>query len=126
MAEYFYFNSRDELLRIAKAKIVYLEAVGNYTVVILENGFRGTVGVSLSRMEKMLAVTSEGKSVKFARVGKSHIINLSHILSINPLKQELVLSDQSTFSYSLDISKDALRKLKDILMESRKNKQTNQ
>lgn len=118
MAEYLYFNSRDELLRISKPCIVYMEAAGNYTVINQINGEKGVVCVALAKMEKMLTLSSgEEKSVKFARVGKSHIINLNYIYRIVPLKQELVLSDQKTFSYTLDISKDALRKLKELISE---------
>ena len=117
MAEYLYFNSRDELLRVSKPCIVYIEASGNYSIINQANGARGMVGLAMSGMEQMLIASSgEEKSVKFARVGKSHIINLNYIFSINPLKQKLVLSDQKTFSYTLDISKDALRKLKDMLV----------
>lgn len=118
MAEYFYFNSRDELLRISKSCIVFIEAAGNYTIINQVNGEKGTIGIAMAKMEKMLITSSiEDKSVKFARIGKSHIINLNYVFRINPLKQELVLSDQKTFSYTLDVSKDALRKLKDLLIE---------
>ena len=118
MAEYLYFNSRDELLRICKSCIVFIEAAGNYTIINQVNGEKGIVGVAMSKMEKTLTASSDKeKSVKFARIGKSHIINLNYVFRINPLKQELVLSDQKTFSYTLDISKEALRKLKDLLIE---------
>lgn len=118
MAEYFYFNSRDELLRISKSCIVFIEAAGNYTIINQINGEKGTIGIAMAKMEKMLITSSiEDRSVKFARIGKSHIINLNYVFRINPLKQELVLSDQKTFSYTLDVSKDALRKLKDLLIE---------
>lgn len=117
MAEYLYFNSRDELLRISRSCIVYIEASGNYTIINQANGARGMVGMAMSVMEQMLVASSgEEKSVKFARIGKSHIINLNYVFSINPLKQKLVLSDQKTFSFTLDISKDALRKLKDMMI----------
>lgn len=122
MVEYFYFNSRDELLRISKPCIVYLEAAGNYTVINQINGEKAVVCVALAKMEKMLTLSSgEEKSPKFARIGKSHIINLNYIYRITPLKQELVLSDQKTFSYTLDISKEALRKLKELISESRQS-----
>lgn len=118
MAEYFYFNSRDELLRISKSCIVFIEAAGNYTIINQINGEKGTIGIAMAKIEKMLVASSvEDKSAKFARIGKSHIINLNYVFRINPLKQELVLSDQKTFSYTLDISKDALRKLKELLID---------
>ena len=84
MAEYLYFNSRDELLRVSKPCIVYIEASGNYSIINQANGARGMVGLAMSGMEQMLIASSgEEKSVKFARVGKSHIINLNYIFSLS-------------------------------------------
>lgn len=49
---YLFFNSRDELLRIDIAKIVYFEADGNYTNIILSNKLRGIVCLNLTQTEK--------------------------------------------------------------------------
>ena len=50
------------------------------------------------------------------RIGKKYIVNLAFFFSLNTLKQKLVLSDQSSFSITLDISKEALKKLKDYMV----------
>lgn len=126
MADYIYFNSRDELLRIDAASLVYFEADGNYTKIVLANGFSAMVCMNLSKMEKMLSVSLKEKAKSFARVGKRHIINLTWILRIHPLQQELVLSDQKTFQYTLDISKDALKELKDLIVGAKGRTQNNQ
>lgn len=123
MAEYIYFNSRDELLRVEAASLVYLEADGNYTKMTLANGFVGEVCLNLSKMEKMLSMSLGDKAKSFARVGKRHIINLGYILRINTLRQELVLSDQKSFQYDLAVSKDALKALKDLITISKSKKQ---
>lgn len=114
MAEYIYFNSRDELLRVEASNLVYFEADGNYTRIVLANGFVGIVCMNLSKMEKMLSLSLKAKAKAFARVGKRHIVNLNYVLKINALQQSLVLSDQKSFQFDLDVSKDALKALKDM------------
>ena len=122
MAEYIYFNSRDELLRVDVSSIVYFEAEGNYTRIVLANGYEALVCINLGKMEKMLSAKLQEKAQRFARIGKRHIINLNFILQITPLKQTLVLSDQKSFRYSLDISKEALKNLKELIINSKHNK----
>ena len=122
MAEYIYFNSRDELLRVDVSSIVYFEAEGNYTRIVLANGYETLVCINLGKMEKMLSAKLQEKAQRFARIGKRHIINLNFILQITPLKQTLVLSDQKSFQYSLDISKEALKNLKELIINSKHNK----
>lgn len=122
MAEYVYFNSRDELLRVDVPSIVFLEAEGNYTRIVLANGFEALVCINLGKMEKMLSAKLQEKAQRFARIGKRHIINLNYILQIIPLKQTLILSDQKSFQYSLDISKEALKNLKELIINSKHNK----
>ena len=39
--KYIYLNSRDEFLRVDITKIVYFEADGNYTHIILNNKVKG-------------------------------------------------------------------------------------
>lgn len=114
MAEYIYFNSRDELLRVEASSLVYFEADGNYTRIILANGFVGIVCMNLSKMEKLLSLSLKEKARVFARVGKRHIVNLNYVLKVNALQQCLVLSDQRTFQFDLDVSKDALKVLKEM------------
>lgn len=123
MTEYLYFNSRDELLRIEVSCIVYFEAEGNYTKIVLNSGFECLVCMNLGKMEKRLSEKLQEKSKRFARVGKRHIINLNYILQISPLKQTLLLSNQKDFQYSLDISKEALKNLKNLIVNSKLRKQ---
>ena len=47
------------------------------------------------------------------RIGKRYIINSAYLFQINVLRQRLVLSDLiSSYTATLSVSKDALRKLK--------------
>lgn len=115
--DWLFLNSRDDLLRIDMSEIAYFEADGNYTNIVLTNKLKCTVGMSLGKMEKLLDQRLKGRVMYFARIGKRYIINLNLVFQINVLKHRLVLSDFHQCSYSLDISKDALKKLKELIIQ---------
>ena len=113
-----FLNSRDEFLRIDISRIAYFEADGNYTNIILANGLKGVVCMNLARMKEVLEASLKEKAAIFARIGKKYIINLGFVFKIDVARQNLVLSDGISFSYSLSLSKDALKGLKDVLVTS--------
>ncbi len=113
---YVFFNSRDELLRIEVSKIVYFEANGNYTDIIMVNKLRASVCMNLGEMEKAIAVQIGDGAKIFMRIGKRFIVNMKYVYSINVLKQQLVLSDYDHFAFQVSISKDALKKMKDLML----------
>ena len=117
--EYIFLNSRDELLRIDVSRIVYFEADGNYTNIYLCNKLKGTVCMNLARMQEALTAQLKEKATRFARVGKSYIINLNYVYSIQMLKQRLVLSDQSSFAFQISVSKEALKSLRDLFLKAK-------
>ena len=112
--KYLYLNSRDEFYRIDISKIVYFESEGNYTNIVMTNKMKGTVCVNLSKMQEILATSLKEAASGFARIGKRHIVNLNFIYRIEILRQRLVLSDGDNFDYQLNISKDALKKLRQM------------
>ena len=116
---YLYLNSRDELLRIDINKIVFFEADGNYTNIILVNQLKGVVCMNLARMQQVLSERLREQATIFARIGKKHIVNLSYVYQINVLRQRLVLSDGEHFTFSLEVSKEALKHLKDLYVSSK-------
>jgi DNA-binding LytR/AlgR family response regulator len=116
-ADFIYLNSRDEFLRIDISRIVYFEADGNYTRIVLSNGLVGMVCMSLTKMEQYVGPLVKKKGITLARIGKRFIINLSYVYKINILQQELVLSDQRFFSFTLNLSRDALKNLRDVMTE---------
>lgn len=117
VTKYLYFNSRDELYRIDMYSIVYIEADGNYSHIVLRNEQRGTVCMSLMQMQNVLSDKLKEHAAIFARVGKRYIINLQHVYHINSPKQQLTLSDGATFCYDVNLSKDALRTLKELFVK---------
>ena len=96
----------------------YLGDDGNYTGFTLCNGQKGSVCMNLAQMQKLIAENLSDSAATFARIGKRHIINMNYVFHISLLKQRLTLSDGASFAYDLDISKEALKKLKDIYTTS--------
>lgn len=95
-------------------KVVYIEADANYSNIILANKLKATVGMNLGQVEKLLVMNFGDKARTYARIGKRFIVNLNYLYRIHVLKQMLVLSDGQSFAYQLEISKEALKCLKDI------------
>ena len=120
--EYLYINSRDELLRIDISKIVYFEANGNYTNIVLTNKLKSMANMSLVQTEKALEDRLKDKARQFARIGKRFIINLNFVYNINVAKQTLMLTNFTTFTFQMPVSKEALKKLKDIYLNVKSNK----
>ena len=118
MAEFIYFNSRDELLRVDLSSVVYFEADGNYTRLVSMNGLSNMVCMNLGKMEELISLRFKDAPGSFVRIGKRYIINLRYVYGINTLKQELTLSDQNSFTMTLSISKVALKALKEIISPS--------
>ncbi len=114
------FNSRDELLRQPISKIVFFEADGNYTNIIMANKLRGSVLMNLSGIERSLAIQLGQKGSIFMRIGKSLIVNTLFIYRINIIKQKLILSDCEHFAFELSVSKEALKKVKEIVLQTKK------
>lgn len=115
---YLHLNSRDEFLKIDISNIVYFEADGNYTNIVLANQLRGVVCMNLAHMQQILSDSLKEHAKIFARVGKKHIINHTYVYQINVLRQKLVLSDGKSFTFQLDVSKEALKQLKELYVSS--------
>ena len=113
---YIFFNSRDELQRIDVSKIVYFEADGNYTDIVMVNKLKASICMNLGEMEKAIAEQIGEESRHFMRIGKRFIINMHYVYSINVLKQQLILSDYDHFAFQVNISKEALKKMKDLML----------
>ena len=116
---YIIINSRDQLFRLEITKIVYFEADGNYTKIVMANKLKALVALNLGQVEKALAEQVKEQAALFMRVGKRFIINRKYIYEVNLAKQCLVLSDFSLFAYQLLISKAALKGVKELMICSK-------
>ncbi|MCD7720810.1 MAG: LytTR family transcriptional regulator DNA-binding domain-containing protein [Prevotellaceae bacterium] len=123
---FLYLNSRDEFFRMSISRIVYFEADGNYTNFVLAGKLKGTAMMNLAKMQDTLSERLKEEASIFARVGKRHIINLNYVYRIEVLRQRLTLSDGENFAYQLAISKDALRKLKEMYVSGIKGRAAEQ
>lgn len=94
-----------------------MEGDGNYTNIVLINKQKASVCMNLSEMQRLISERLRERASFFARVGKRFIVNLNYVYKIQPLLQSLVLTDGTNFAFQLGISKDALRKLKDIMVQ---------
>ena len=120
--DYLLFNSRDEMLRMRLKNIVYFESNGNYTYMVTINKLRPVVHMNLANIEKMIEERLHDQRASFMRVGRKFIVNRNYLYMISLSKQRLVLSDPSTFAYQLNVSKEAIVKMKSLLAEINKKK----
>ena len=83
------------------------------------NKLRAAIYMNLGEMEKALTNQLGPDDRTFMRIGKRFIINMQYIYQINVLKQQLILSDYDHFAFQVSISKDALRKVKELMLQTR-------
>lgn len=114
---YLYINTRNELVRLDCSKIVYMEGDGNYTNIRLVNKQKVAVCMNLSHMQQLISESLREHASNFARIGKRFIVNLNFVYKVQPQLQSLVVTDGVHFTFQLGISKEALKQLKDILVE---------
>ena len=117
-----YINTRNELIRVDCSKIVYMEGDGNYTNIVLVSKQKASVCMNLTRMQQFISESLRERASIFARVGKRFIVNLTFTYKVQPLLQSLVVTDGVNFAFQLGISKEALKQLKDILVNRASNK----
>lgn len=109
-------NSRDEIMCIDLAHVVYFLADGNFTRIVFDSKLVLTAGF-ITKMEKVLAefIVKTHSSVPMMRAGKSHIINVSKIVQVNVLKQQVLLEGSTGILFTVNISREAAKQLKEQL-----------
>jgi len=113
MKEYLVISTTIDLLQAASEDIVYISADGNYCSIFFAHGENHVVTVQLGQMEILISKQLKKTAINFVRIGKSMIVNTLYVRYINLPKQQLVLSVSPSVGYTLSVSKDALRRLKD-------------
>ena len=109
------FNTRDELIRVSLRHVAYFEADGNYIHMFFINGQKSSILYSLAKLETLLDEELKGEKQPFIRIGKRYIINSAFVFQINVLKRRLVLTNFETSNiFTLSVSKEALKNLKDL------------
>ncbi|MDR1746670.1 MAG: LytTR family transcriptional regulator DNA-binding domain-containing protein [Tannerella sp.] len=109
-------SNNTELVRVAPERIVYLEADGNYTTLILTDGEKRVLTFNLGTFQSLIEAQLGNEACWFVRIGKSLIINRNYIYVINVANQQLTMSDTGfREKYKLRASQEALRELKKML-----------
>ena len=114
-----YFNSRDKLIRLDIQRIVYFEGDGNYTYLITANKQKICLTMNLSHTEEALAAQLGDNAKQLIRIGKRFIVNMNYIYQVDIQKQTLMLSDLQHFIFQLPVSKEALKTVKDLVIQAR-------
>ena len=114
-----YFNSRDKLVRLDVQRIVYFEGDGNYTYIVIANKQKVCVTMNLSHTEDALAAQLGANAKQFMRIGKRFIVNMNYIYQVDIQKQVLMLSDYERFLFQLPISKEALKAVKELVIQAK-------
>jgi DNA-binding LytR/AlgR family response regulator len=110
---YLTITNSNELVRVATERIVYISSDGNYSTLVQSDKIERVFSVNLGDMLKLIESQLKAEAQTFIRIGKSLIINRNYIYSINPTKQQLILSDNCFQHYfELSASKEALKQLK--------------
>ena len=113
------FNSRDKLIRLDIQKIVYFEGDGNYTYIVTANKQKVCVTLNLSHTEEALAKQLGSNANQFMRIGKRFIVNMNYIYQIDIQKQTLMLSDCDHFLFQIPVSKEALKAVKELVIQTK-------
>ena len=119
MTQKIYFNSRCRLVRLDIQKIVYFESDGNYTYIVTANKQKVCLTINLAHTEEALASQLGEKAQRFMRIGKRFIVNMNYIYQVDIQRQVLRLSDYEHFLFQMPVSKDALKKVKELIIQSK-------
>ena len=104
------------MLRIPCSKLVHITADGNYANVVTQDNRSSLVPLQLGQIEDLIAdQLGDDYAGKFLRLGRSLIINMDFVYSINVTKQRIILSDCNGCYHELSASKDVLTKVKSYI-----------
>lgn len=112
------FNSRDELIILKQSDIVFFEADANYTNIVLGSGRKHLIGMNLLSMQELLEKQLGVEASVFVRIGRALIIQMKYVHKIDLPKQKItMMAIDGTRFFELNASKEALKKIKDILVQ---------
>lgn len=117
MRKFFSISTPTSLLHFNEDTLMYVQADGNYVTLHFRDSSAKVLTMQLHEFEALL---SRKAVSKFSKVGRSLIVNIQYVFSINTTRQELVISDKVMFSHTLTASKDAVENLKRIIENSEK------
>lgn len=108
-------SNTTELLRVQAQEVMCIQADGNYSTIVLNDGEECVVGFQLGQLEQLVD-EQLGESVhEFVRIGRGAIINKRYLFRISLPKQAVALRSSLGHKVVMQASKDALRQLKLLL-----------
>lgn len=115
-------GNQTEIYYLNSDSILYIEADGNYSNIYLVDGdVLKTIGFQRAEIARMMdAQLHSDVACNFALIGRSYLINLSHIMYINASQQCLMFDvnhPDSCCKKSIKVSVNALRNLRASLEE---------
>lgn len=112
-----YINTRTELQIMPLDDIAYIKADGNYTYIYFMNGKKCTQLICLSTLESIITQAYKRNNTisSFVRMGRSYLINRTHVASVNC--RTLAISFRNNSVQSINCHKQGVKKLRDSLIE---------
>ena len=102
-------------------QVICIEADGNYCNLHLSNGNEYLLSFQLGQVESIIKEQLSYTNHSFVRVGKSLIVNMDELLCVNITKQTLEMNQPSGEKLFFNASREALKKLMNLLIENKKN-----
>ena len=121
MSKTIIISNSNELVRMKPERIVYVQSDGNYSTFVLHDKTEHVFTMNLAHCMELIEEQLGKEAATFIRIGKSLIVNRTHIFKVNVNRQQLVMSDiDVNEAFTLHASTEALRQLKTLLETQRK------
>ena len=115
MKEYLVIGNSKEVFRIDTEDILYVSADGTHSHIYFTYGDAISVLLSISKVGESINNLCPKTSKDFVRVGRSLIVNLSHLFKVDVVGQKLVLLDRNKEKKEIKASDDSLKELVDFV-----------
>lgn len=121
MKEKLLIHTVNEAYSFQPDQVICIEADGNYCNLHLSNGNEYLLSFQLGQVESIIKEQLSYTNHSFVRVGKSLIVNMDELICVNITKQTLEMNQPSGEKLLFNASRDALKKLMNLLIENKKN-----
>ena len=121
MKEKLLIHTVNEAYSFNPNQVICIEADGNYCNLHLANGNEYLLSFQLGQVESIIKEQLSYSNHSFVRVGKSLIINMEELICVNITKQTLEMNMPSGERMLYNASREALKKLMNLLIENKKN-----
>lgn len=114
-----FFNTRDELTKVCLDDVMYVVSDANYITLKFKSGRTVTL---LASLQNFIQAAEYMDYHRFARIGKSHVVNTAYVSQINTLRKTIVLADDDMSErVELIVSREAIRTLRELMMSPERN-----